>query len=53
MQVGYYRDTVIGRVAQPSINAPGNIAGLCDFLSEHLGDSIGKIEDIEVDPDWF
>ena len=53
VQVNYHGQTLIGRVAQLSINAPADMAGLCDFLSEHLGDSIGQIEDLEVDPRRF
>lgn len=54
MQVNYHGDTVIGRVSQLPISAsPGDMVGLCDFLSEHLGDSIGHIEELEVDPRRF
>ena len=53
MEVDYYGETVVGRVAQPSFNAPADIAGLRDFLLEHIGDSIESIEDLEVEPDRF
>ena len=51
MEVDHHGETVVGRVAQPNLNAPGNIAGLRDFLLEHIGDSISSIEDVDVDPD--
>jgi hypothetical protein len=29
------------------------MAGLRDFLLEHIGESISSIEDLDVDPDQF
>ena len=53
MQVHYHGQTLVGRVTQSSINTPADMQAICDFLSEHLGESIGKIEDIEVHPHRF
>ena len=50
MEVDHHGETIIGRVAQ---NAPANIPGLRDFLLLRIGDSIGEIEDLDVDPDKF
>ena len=50
MEVDYYGESVIGRVAQ---NAPADAPGLRDFLLLHIGDSIGEIEDLDVESDKF
>ena len=53
MEVEYYGETLVGRVAQRSFNSPANMAGLRDFLLIHIGDLIGEIEDLDVEPDQF
>ena len=53
MAVDYYGQTVVGRVAQSSLEAPADMIGLRDFLLEHIGDSISDIEELEVQPDQF
>ena len=53
MEVDHCGETVVGRVAQPSFNAPADMRGLRDFLLLHIGASMGEIEDLDVDPDRF
>ena len=53
MGVDYCGQTVLGRVAQPSLDAPADMTGLRDFLLEHIGDSISDIEELEVQLDQF
>jgi hypothetical protein len=53
IEVGYHGSIVLGRVPQPSVNSPGNLAGLRDFLLQHSGDSIATVEDLEVTPHQF
>ena len=43
----------MGRVAQPSLEAPADMTGLRDFLLQHIGDSISDIEELEVQPVQF
>jgi hypothetical protein len=50
MEVDHHGETIVARVAQ---NAPADAIGLRDFLRLHIGDSIGEIEDLDVDPDKF
>ena len=53
MEVEYHADIVIGRVAQPSFDAPADMTALRDFLLQHIGDLIEEIEDLDLDPDQF
>jgi hypothetical protein len=53
IEVDYYSGEVLGRVPQPSVNSPGNLAGLRNFLLEHTGESMATIEDLDVQPDQF
>ena len=50
MEVDHHGETVVARVAQ---NAPPDIPGLRDFLLLRIGDSIGEIEDLDVESDKF
>jgi hypothetical protein len=53
IEVGYHGSTVLGRVPRPSVTSPRNLAGLRDFLLQHSGLSLAKIEDLEVTSDQF
>jgi hypothetical protein len=44
---------VSGRVPWPSLNSPGNLTGLRDFLLDYTGDSVATVEDLDVTPDQF
>lgn len=44
---------VFGRVAQSSLNSPGNLNKLRTFLLDHAGESMATIENLDVEPDQF
>ena len=49
----YYGERVFGSVPQRSFDSPGNIVEVLDFLLKHLGESIGSVEDLDVEPERF
>jgi hypothetical protein len=53
IQVDYRGTDVFGRVPWPSLNSPGNLDALRDFLSDYTGDSMATIENLNVEPDQF
>jgi hypothetical protein len=53
IEVDYCGSTVVGRVPQPSVNSPGNMFGLRNFLLEHTGSSMATIENLDVEADQF
>lgn len=51
--VDYRGKEVFGRVPSPSLNSPGNLPGLRDFLLDYTDDSMSTVEDLDVTPDQF
>ena len=49
----YYGERLFGSVPHSSLNSPRDMGRLLNFLLQHIGDTIGTIEDLDVEPDRF
>ena len=53
IEVDYHGREVFGRVPWPSLNSPGNLTRLKNFLLDYTSDSMATIEDLDVELHQF
>ncbi len=53
IEVEYHGRAVFGRVPWSSLNSPGNLSGLRDFLLDYTGELMDTVENLDFQTDQF